>query len=215
MTGNRPVRPFRAFAIVPAAGHSTRMGTHKLLLPLAGQPMLERVLRSWQQSRVDRVVVVARASDEAVHGICRRRGVELVTPAVDPPDMKASVQSALRHVERTYQPSPADVWLLAPSDMPQLQPEVMDRLLDEHDGLAPVILVPRHADRRGHPLLVPWIFTPRVYQLPEHLGVNALLSQGPVREVLFPQREAPQDVDTPEDYRSAASPGASPPRRPG
>src|SRR5206468_2671852 len=29
----------RYFALIPAAGHSTRMGQSKLLLPLAGQPL--------------------------------------------------------------------------------------------------------------------------------------------------------------------------------
>lgn len=43
------VEPRRAFAIVPAAGESRRMGgPAKLLLPLQGVPLIAHTLIAWQ-----------------------------------------------------------------------------------------------------------------------------------------------------------------------
>ena len=54
---------FRAFAIVPAAGRSTRMGRPKLLLPWSDGSMIESQLRAWRASRV--AAVAARAANDA------------------------------------------------------------------------------------------------------------------------------------------------------
>ena len=47
------------YAIVPAAGQSTRMGQPKLILPLAGRSVLEHVVSSLRAGGVDHVLVVA------------------------------------------------------------------------------------------------------------------------------------------------------------
>ena len=66
----------RTFALIPAAGHSTRMGQPKLLLPLAGQPLILHTIAAWQQSRVDRIVVVVRPGDEALAEVVRTADVD-------------------------------------------------------------------------------------------------------------------------------------------
>src|SRR5438874_8065053 len=100
----------RHFAIVPAAGHSVRMGQPKLLLPLAGRPLIAHVIEAWQRSRVDQIIVVVRPGDEALAEILRERRdrVDIVIPVLPPPDMKASIQAALAHIERNYAPSADD-----------------------------------------------------------------------------------------------------------
>src|SRR5437667_12426851 len=98
----------RYFALVPAAGHSARMGEPKRLMPVAGQPLILHTLAAWQRSRVDQVVVVVRPGDDdltaAVINQSRVQGprsnVEIVVPDLPPPDMKASLQAALKHIER-------------------------------------------------------------------------------------------------------------------
>ena len=47
------------FAVVPAAGKSTRMGRPKLSLPLGTCTILERVIHALRQGGVDHVLVVA------------------------------------------------------------------------------------------------------------------------------------------------------------
>ena len=56
--------PCRTFAIVPAAGHSRRMGQAKLLLPWAVGTVIDSVLQAWTTSSVDRTYIVVRAADQ-------------------------------------------------------------------------------------------------------------------------------------------------------
>ncbi|HMP05911.1 MAG TPA: NTP transferase domain-containing protein, partial [Lacipirellulaceae bacterium] len=71
------VEPSRSFAIVPAAGRSVRMGAPKLLLPVAGRPLIDHVLAAWSASRSTRIVVVVRGDDHALATRCRQFPVEL------------------------------------------------------------------------------------------------------------------------------------------
>jgi len=54
----------RAFAIVPAAGLSRRMGAPKLLLPWGSATVIEAVVARWRASPVERIVVVVRRDDQ-------------------------------------------------------------------------------------------------------------------------------------------------------
>src|SRR5207237_3679741 len=102
----------RYFAIIPAAGHSTRMGQAKLLLPLDGEPLIVHAIRAWQESRVDHVLAVVRNEDAPLANVVRSAQATLVVPDRAPPDMKASVQAALHYIEEQLVPESADAFLL-------------------------------------------------------------------------------------------------------
>ena len=70
----------RSFALIPAAGHSTRMGQPKLLMPLGDRPLILHTIDAWKRSRVNRIVVVVRPGDDALAEVVRSAGVELVMP---------------------------------------------------------------------------------------------------------------------------------------
>ena len=58
-------------AVVLAAGSSTRMGSPKLLLPLAGKPIVQHVIDTALGAAVGEVVVVLGHDPEAVRGAVR------------------------------------------------------------------------------------------------------------------------------------------------
>jgi molybdenum cofactor cytidylyltransferase len=206
----------RSFAIVPAAGVSARLGVPKLLLSVRGRPLIEHVLAAWTRSAVTRVVVVARAADEPLLGRCRPFDVDLVTGAVDPPDMRSSVRLALRYIEDRHAPHAEDVWLLAPADLPHLSPRVIDSVLSAHNPEQPAAIMPAYEGRRGHPVLMPWAWIAHVHRLPRGEGVNALLKQFTVRELPSSDPSILEDLDTEADYArlngAASEPGGLSPR---
>lgn len=202
----------RAFAIVPAAGHSVRMGQPKLLLPLEGRPLIAHVLAAWQRAGLERIVVVVRAEDLALAAAVKALAiplVEMVHPEVPPPDMKASIQAALRHIQGTCSPAADDCFLVAPADMPQLSPAIVQALRDEYIREPGRIVVPVASDRRGHPVLFPWALAASVHQLRPEEGLDALVKQASIAEVacdhLVVKNQRPfADIDTPEEYRRLA-----------
>lgn len=200
----------RYFAIVPAAGVSRRMGRPKLLLPLDGHSLLAAALNAWRQSRVNHVIVVVRPDDPLLADAAHVAGGEVVIPEIPPPDMKASIQAALRHIEAKYAPANRDAFLVAPADIPRLLPAVIDRLIRQHADASAKILVPTLNNKRGHPVLFPWAMSSQVFELPEAAGLNALVDRAPPALVacddLATQRDEPfADVDTPEDYQRLVS----------
>jgi len=202
----------RTFALIPAAGYSTRMGQPKMLMPVGGRPLIRHTIEAWQQSRVDRVIVVVRPGDEALAEVVRGLGVELVVPGTPPPDMKVSLQAALLHIETNFAPRASDAFLVAPADMPRLSAAVINRLIDEHRASSESsILVPTIAGRRGHPVLFPWSFAGEVHGLKVDEGLNAIASRQGQRlipcEDLVTEDEYPfADIDTPEDFRRLSGP---------
>ncbi len=183
------------------------MGQSKLLLPWQGRPLLEHTLRAWRQSGVTAIFVIVRPHDDELAAIVRQSSARLVLPPRDPREMKESVGYALATIARQERPSAADVWLLAPADMPTLNPASVRHLLKAHRPEKPSILVPQHGAKRGHPVLFPWPLAREVGQLPADQGVNALLHRHPVREIASPDASVLHDIDTPDDYqRLTASP---------
>jgi molybdenum cofactor cytidylyltransferase len=192
----------RVFAVVPAAGRSRRMGRPKLLLPFDGTTVLGRLLDTLKTSRVSECCVVVRGDDEALKAEAQAHGARVVQPPVDPPDMRASVEWALRDIARRHQPCDDDGWLLIPADHPLLSSRLLSELLAAWDEGRPRILVPKHHGRRGHPTLFRWSAAAEIDAMPPERGVNWLLERhaDQVVELPYPFPEATQDLDTPEDY---------------
>jgi len=199
----------RAFAIVPAAGHSVRMGQPKLLMPLAGRPLIEHTLEAWRQGGMDRIVVVVRPGDSALAAAIRSLAVaniDVVQPPSDPPDMKASVQAALQHIADRYTPASDDVFLVAPADIPRLSSQIISQLVSESIQRPGKIVVPTVGGRRGHPVLFPWTLAESIYALPAAEGLSVVVDRGPTDRVacdlLARGSQQPfADIDTPEEYR--------------
>lgn len=195
---NQASKRHRSFAIVPAAGRSRRMGQDKLLLPWGDCTVIESLLASWRASGVDEIVVVMRQDQTELPSRCG--DVSIVIPEIAPPEMKDSVLAALTYIRENFSPVENDVWLLAPADMPQLDPTVVTRLVAAHDPTSPTIMVPASGGRRGHPVLFPWACADAVAKLAANEGVNALLERHPVRELECGNSEIHGDLDTPGDY---------------
>jgi len=184
------------------------MGQPKLLLPSGDTTVVEQTIAAWRASRVSRVIVTLHPGDVELRAIVERTGVDLVTADPPPADMKASVAYALEHVAKHYQPDAADVWLLAPADLPTLSAAAIDRLIAAHDCECPRILVAAHEHRRGHPVLFPWSFSAEVERLPADEGINSLLQQSSTDLIECGPTALAPDLDTPQDYQQLRGGGA-------
>jgi molybdenum cofactor cytidylyltransferase len=197
------------FALVPAAGHSSRMGQPKLLMPLAGQPLIAHTLAAWGRSDVDRIAVVVRPDDVALANVVRSVAskVDVVIPSQPPHDMKVSLQMALKHFEDGHAPTADDAFLVAPADMPRLSPAIVNRLIARHRTDAnKTILVPTLLGSRGHPVLFPWSMAGEVFDLGSEEGLDAVVRRHttvlvPCEDLVGHSEYPFTDIDTPDDYR--------------
>ena len=185
------------------------MGEPKLLLPWGEHRVIDQVLMSWTQSVVDEVVLVVRKKDTALRLACEKWPVTVVTPLLDPEDMKASVIAGLQWLQQHSNPSECDGCFVCPADVPGISPELIDCLMacyrrreaEATDELCPPLVVPRFGDRQGHPSLFSWMTTREIPSLPEKVGLNHLVEQLTKRYVEFPAEARLPDMDTPQEYR--------------
>jgi molybdenum cofactor cytidylyltransferase len=197
-----------SFAVVPAAGKSTRMGRPKLALLYQGHTVLEAVIAALIAGGVENVLVVLgpHVCDlvEATH----RAGARALVLANETPDMRATVAEGLRELTRAFHPRPDAVWFLAPADHPTLRPEVVRTLLAAaRDDKAFSAAIPIYQGKRGHPTLLSWQHAERLETFSPTQGINAYLRQlgDALREVPVEHAEILCDLDTPEDYARLTS----------
>ncbi len=130
----------RVLGVVQARTGSTRL-PGKVLLPVAGQPLLARMLQRVRAARTLTDVVVATTTDPAdqpVRQVCRQEGVRWVDG--HPTDLLDRHYQAALACGLTESPQggagdaaagqPGDVVVKIPSDCPLIDPAVIDQVLD-------------------------------------------------------------------------------------
>ena len=191
----------RAFAIVPACGHSTRMGRPKLALPLGGSTVIERIVSTLRAGGVERVLVVVGPHVPEVARFAESAGAQVLSLKEATPDMRTTVECGLDRLEEQYRPAHRRMLVPRPGGSPGIWAGVVKELLAATTG-AHSIIVPTHAGRRGHPALLRWRHASGIRADPPNEGINAYLrSHG---DELFELPVADPGVlanlDTPEDY---------------
>lgn len=192
------------FAIVPAAGHSRRMGEPKLLMNVGGQMVIERTLGCFRDVPLTGAAVVGRRSDHSLREIVQRVGspFEWVTGRDDPPDMLASIRLGVAHVRDRFEPSARDWFFLLPADYPVIDGEVATALVAATQTPERVAIAPTYSGKRGHPLLLSWSVAEHLGEIPEGHGFNWLMREGRVAVTELPLNSPGvlQDLDTPADF---------------
>jgi molybdenum cofactor cytidylyltransferase len=180
-------------AVVLAAGGSTRMGTQKLLLPLASEPLVRRTVRQICEAGFDDVLVVLGSEHEAtlaaLDGLTVRHAVNLQFAS----GMGSSFRTAVDHLPDS------DAAMFALADQPFVTSDEYRRLLDAYRRQAPAIVSVRY----GEVMAPPHLFTREFF--PEH-GARSVLQRHIERTLVL--QFAPDllvDIDTPEDYELARS----------
>lgn len=189
------------FAVVPAAGHSTRMGRPKLVLPLRDRTVIEYVVGALRAGGIEHVLVVIGPHVPELVPLATGAGADVLALPQPTPDMRTTVEYGLRRIEERYHPQPDDPWLLVPADHPVLDPELVRQVMAAGTPEQPIV-VPTFDGKRGHPTRFAWKHATAIRALPANVGINALLAAHAetVRELTVIDPGVLADLDTPEDY---------------
>lgn len=198
-------------AIVLAAGRSVRMGTQKLLLPIADRPLITRVVDELLRSPVDEIVVIIGADGAQIEEALSGRRVRLTTNLNSEGDMLSSVRCGLRAL-----PPSCEAVLVTPGDQPGLTAGLVAKLVTAFRASGRGIAVPVHGGRRGHPLLFGAAYREEALRGFEGVGLRGLLAAHPgdITEVAVEVAAELDDVDTPADYRRLLGSSAAPASKP-
>jgi molybdenum cofactor cytidylyltransferase len=187
-------------AVVLAAGRATRMGGHKLLLPLAGRPLVLWAVDAALGSKAAETIVVAGHEAERLAEVLEGRPLTVVVNARHEEGLSTSLQAGVRAAAEACD---AVVFLLA--DQPFVDSALVDRLIDRFaesgmDAVRPVV-----GDRPVHPVLMSARLFPEILEQRGDVGGREIIERHPDRVCLVPveDRRVAQDIDSLEDYEAA------------
>lgn len=199
-------------AIILAAGTSSRMGAgrHKLLLTLAGRPVLAHVIEAALASQARPIVVVL---GHQANEVRTQLAAWLTDPAiivVDNPDymqgmstsMRAGIQTLITYGYTKSRPV-VDSALIILGDQPLITSQIIDALINAHQTGDKGIVAPLYDGQRGNPVLFRASFFPELLEAGGDEGGRTVLQRHRDEVATIDLGSAARwyDVDTWEAYQ--------------
>jgi molybdenum cofactor cytidylyltransferase len=145
-------------ATILAAGSSSRMeaGRHKLLLPLAGRPVLVHVVDAVLASQASPVIIVLghRANQVRTHLVPFADYSKIII--AENPDYLQGMSTSLHMglcTLMTYEQTKVDSALIILGDQPLITSQLIDALIATRRATGKSIIAPLYHGRRGNPVL--------------------------------------------------------------
>ena len=183
-------------AVVLAAGASTRMGTHKLLLPLGGEALVRRTVRQILPAGFDDVLVIVGHEHDRVVASFQDLTVRHAINA----QYGTGMGSSFRVAVESMPDSAAAMFALA--DQPLVASYDYHLLLDAYRTSAAGIISVRYGEITAPPHLFDRRYFPELARL-EHGARPVLQRHQNDTHILHFAPELLLDIDTPADYERA------------
>lgn len=177
--------------VVLAAGRGVRFGGNKLICPLAGRPVLSRVLDSLPREQFSSIVVVA--SSQEVEQLCRASGVPCL--CYEGGAQSDSIRLGIGAMEET------EGCMFVMGDQPLCSRRSMERLLEAFRRQPEAVVRLAFQGRPCSPVLFPSRYYPNLAALAgEQGGIAAVRGLNPTFRFVEAEEEAELwDTDTPEE----------------
>lgn len=187
----------RISAIVLAAGQSKRMGRAKQLLPFGSGTILESVIMSLAESKVDEIILVlGHRGEEIRESLACRPAKTVINPRYEE-GMSSSIICGMNAVDEH-----ADAVMIVLGDQPLISSDVIDKLAQEYRSGEKGIVVPLCKMRRGNPVIFDIKYREKLSALRGDIGGKTIVDSdsGDVLEVDIESDAVIQDIDEKDEY---------------
>lgn len=190
---------FLAAGIVLAAGRSSRMEAHKLLLPLGGKPLVEYAVNAALRSQAEPVIVVVGYAAERVRAALPSGAYRIIENPRYREGMASSMRAGIEAV-----PATATGAIILLADQPLITVEHVDRLLAVAEAAPGSIVAASFSGRRGNPVYFPRALFDELIGVSGDEGGRTVIArhQDRLRLVALEPAEAALDVDRPGEYET-------------
>ena len=183
-------------ALITAAGMSSRMGDFKPMLNIGSISIAQRVIATFQQAGVDKIVMVTGYNATLLERHLAGNGVVFLrNEAYETTQMFDSVKIGLRYLQ-----DKCDRVLFTPVDIPLFTAATVRALLESAAELA----CPVCEGEAGHPTLIGCKLIERILSDSGEGGLRGALERcgEPMVQIPVNDKGILHDADTPEDYRA-------------
>lgn len=186
------------WAIILAAGASTRMKRQKLLLPFNGKTIIETVVENVTRSVGANIMVVLGSHSEEIKSAIGNHNLQFCVNENYLDGMLSSTICGFRAL-----PQEAKAVLVFLGDQPQIPPQATDLVIEAWKQSKKGIVMPTVNGRRGHPVLIETRYKTEIEKLDPERGLRTLSEKykDDVFEVECKIPEILRDIDTPEEYQ--------------
>jgi molybdenum cofactor cytidylyltransferase len=190
-------------AIILAAGRSSRMGSHKLLLPYKGRPIVNWVLAAACASQADPIIIVLGHEAQQVDAALQSERWFL---AINNPWYVDGMSSSLK-IGLAATPKDVDGAIILLGDQPLITSEIINAMIAESARDPDAIIAASYQGRRGNPVLFPRQYFTELEAITGDEGGRSVLTRyhERVRLMEIDDALAGFDVDTPEEYQALLS----------
>jgi molybdenum cofactor cytidylyltransferase len=187
----------KIWAIVLAAGESSRMKSPKLILPFRGKTIIETVIQNILDSDLRNVMLVTGAWKEEVLKAVNKMPVN---HCINPNYKSGMLSSVICGINSL--PAGTVAAVIFQGDQPEIGPEVINLVIGEGKKSEKGIIVPVSNNKRGHPLFIIRKYFAEVTRLDPDFGLRGLQTLFPddILEVDVDDTSILKDIDTREDY---------------
>jgi molybdenum cofactor cytidylyltransferase len=183
------------YALILAAGGSSRMGRPKQLLRWQGLSLLERSIQAACRVLPGRVIAVLGAHEQAIRAAVDLDAVETLRN----PDWQNGIASSIRRGIEAL-PASAEAVLILLCDQPLVDAMHLKALLNAWQSEPDLIIASQYQLACGVPAVFPAAYFKRLGSLTGDKGAKMLLTEFEERVRKIPFAEAGLDIDTPGDF---------------
>lgn len=183
------------YAIILAAGSSSRMGNPKQLLEWHNRPLLSHAITNTREIFHDRVIVVLGAHAELIQTSIDLGDVTSIVNSQWQEGMASSIRVGIKAL-----PASATAALIMLCDQPLINAEHIQNLLSGWQQAPTYIVVSEYHQSVGVPVVFPAEFFTDLLALKGDRGAKPLLLNFKDRLLKISLPEAAVDIDKPEDF---------------
>ena len=172
---------------------------NKLLVEIAGKPMLAHVLERVAAQGFGKNLLVTQPDDTEIISLAERFHVEPLANPAAANGMSTSIATAISHLINEAAPDVSGAFIFL-GDMPHVPAQISIDLYDATVRQNTDIAAPICDGRRGHPVFFKSILFPQLADLTGDKGASDLIAR--TRHALVPtdDRGVLRDYDTPADF---------------
>ena len=186
--------------IILAAGKSTRMGKHKLRMPLGQYSILEHTVDNYLNSVVNEVIVVTGHEADKTKQLLAHKPVTIVHNPRYNDGIGTSISAGVGHIKETTQHI-----MIALADQPYIRSNIINHLVDMHRNNNKGITIPVYKGTRGNPAIFNSSYKKELLELQGDTGGKQITDRHPddILEIDIEYEEVTIDIDTMDSYYKA------------
>ena len=194
----RRLKSMSVAAIIAAAGASRRLGQPKQLVPVNGEPLLQRAVRSAIEAGAKPVFVVLGAHRQDIQSAIDFGSARVIVNDAWEEGIASSIQAGVKAVET--EAAGCSGVLLMTCDQPRVTSGHLRKMIEEFDTRKKVVMIASlYAGTRGTPAIFPRAMFADLLGLRGDKGARGLLAKASLPVVQIPLEGGEVDIDRPED----------------